>query len=105
MSARSKLATAVAVLAFAAPLFALGTVPARAQSCGPHAAVKAHLQKRFKENRDARGLSSDGRLVEVYVAPGGSWTIVVSFPNGLSCILAAGEAWQNNLYVATEPSA
>ena len=41
------------------------------------------------------GLSTTGDMVEI-LADGtdGSWTIVMTLPNGLSCLVAAGENWE-----------
>jgi hypothetical protein len=40
-----------------------------------------------------QGLSVRGHLVEVFVSPKGSWTIVLSEPDGQSCFADAGDAW------------
>jgi hypothetical protein len=34
---------------------------------------------------------------------GATWTIIVSMPNGMSCLLAAGEDWQVVQQVAQGP--
>lgn len=69
-------------------------VPADAQMlCGPRDALVAHLRTAFQEHRHAVALTGNGRLLEVFVAESGSWTIVVSQPDGPSCILSAGESW------------
>lgn len=99
------LARLFALLVAVAVFAPLGAIAAEARNCAPYAALKSALEKRFKEHRDARGLSSDGRLVEVFVGPNGSWTILITDPDGLACIAAAGEGWQKNLHAATEPSA
>ena len=41
------------------------------------------------------GLSLDGRVVEVLKSPGGTWTIIMTSLNGVSCLLIAGKYWQN----------
>ena len=40
------------------------------------------------------GLSLDGRVVEVLKSPGGTWTIIMTSPNGVSCLLIAGQDWE-----------
>ncbi len=48
------------------------------------------------------GLSHDGRVVEVLKSPGGTWTIIMTAPNGVSCLLIAGKYWQNVVIKAQE---
>ena len=49
------------------------------------------------------GLASNGKLVEVFSSDDGStWTIVLTAPGGVSCIIAAGKYWEN-LPPAEEP--
>lgn len=81
-------------LAAAAAFF----MPAPAQaapSCASHEEALALLAKKYQERRIAVGVTSAGGLVEVLAsADGGTWTILVTAPNGQSCIVSAGEGWQ-----------
>jgi hypothetical protein len=57
--------------------------------------IKA-LGDRFHETQSATALTSAGTLLEVLTASdGATWTIVVSRPDGLSCVVAAGQNWQD----------
>jgi hypothetical protein len=49
----------------------------------------SHYGERFA----ARGLSSAGYVVEIYIAPSRSRTIVATPPAGQSCVLSQGIAW------------
>ena len=40
------------------------------------------------------GLSKQGALIEVFASPADTWSIIMTFPNGMNCIMAAGEAWE-----------
>ena len=41
------------------------------------------------------GLESNGRLFEVFATDDGStWTMVITTPDGASCVVAAGLEWQ-----------
>ena len=40
------------------------------------------------------GLAASGVLFELYVAPTGTWTLLATAPDGSSCLLGAGEAWE-----------
>lgn len=66
------------------------------QVCGARAEILAELTKRYSEAPVAVGLSNSGVLVEVLSSDNGStWTIIVSQPNGTSCLVAAGKEWQD----------
>ena len=42
------------------------------------------------------GLTSTGSMLEVLTSPaGGSWTVIMTMPNGVSCLVAAGENWES----------
>ncbi len=46
------------------------------------------------ESQVAIGIANNGRLVEVFSAGDGStWTIVMTTPQGKSCVVASGEDW------------
>ena len=69
--------------------------PATAQSANaPRAEVVKLLGERYAETPSALGLASNGGVIEVFAAKDGStWTIVLTTPDGLSRIVATGEAW------------
>ncbi len=71
-------------------------IPTAASAVGPCASrseLIAILKDNLGEIKAGHGLSNRGHLVEVFVSPAGSWTILLSQPNGLSCIVDAGEGW------------
>jgi hypothetical protein len=64
--------------------------------CHSHTGLTEMLGKKFAEQPTAIGLQSNGQLIEVFVANDGtSWTIVVTRPDGWSCIVAVGEHWES----------
>lgn len=77
--------------ALLAGLMALSSASANAEAfCGPRADIIQGLREIHKESRVADGLF-DGRIMEIFAARrGGSWTVVITDPNGTSCIVAAG---------------
>ncbi len=82
------------------PVAASGALAA--PPCGPRADVLAQLAKTFDEAPIAVGLADSGALVEVLMSDrGATWTIIVSQPNGTSCLVAAGEAWQELQRIAS----
>ncbi len=41
------------------------------------------------------GLASSGGVVEVLTnEKGSSWSIIVTMPSGVTCLVAAGEGWE-----------
>ena len=64
------------------------------QRCLPHAEIAARLQREFKEQKLGHGISSDGNLLEIFVAPAGGFTVVKTTPRGVACIVDFGEDWQ-----------
>ena len=69
--------------------------PAYAQSaCFERAALMKHLNGKFSEVPVAAGLAANGSVLEVFSSEeGNTWTIVLTQPNGATCIMASGEAW------------
>ena len=68
--------------------------PAHAQTfCGKRAMILKHLAARTAEVPIAMGLTSTGHVLELLNSPTGVWTIIVTRPNGMTCVVSAGEAW------------
>lgn len=78
------------------------TNEAKAQSaCSPRSDVVGHLAKKYGEIPVALGVTNKGGLVEVLTTgDGGTWTIILSKPNGTSCLVAAGEGWHMKAFDA-----
>ena len=70
--------------------------------CGNRTDVLGKLSNGYSENATAMGLSSNGGVVEVLTSPkGNTWTIIITMPNGVSCLIAAGESWETLPLVIT----
>ena len=70
--------------------------PAFAQTaCADRTAITQQLETVHKETQKAVGLSSGGGVIEVFASATGTWTVLMTFPNGKTCIVAAGEAWEH----------
>ncbi len=76
----------------------LASAPASAQpACLPHGKLVDLLDGRYSEQRIAVGLESNGRLFEIFATnDGATWTMVITTPNGASCVVAAGLEWQDD---------
>lgn len=64
--------------------------PAR---CATRQHIVDWLVDGFDERQAAIGLMGSRALVELFVSPGGSWTILVTDPTGWSCMVASGQRW------------
>ncbi len=86
------------------PVLTLGSIEAAAQTaCNPRTDVLRHLATKYGEAPVAIGVTNKGGLVEVLTTgDGNTWTIIVSQPNGTSCMVAAGEGWRTKDYDAAE---
>ncbi|MDD7973746.1 hypothetical protein [Roseinatronobacter alkalisoli] len=69
--------------------------PAAAQTiCGPRLAIANWLTSSFSEARTAVGLIGQDRALELWVAEDThSWTILVTRPDSISCVVASGTNW------------
>lgn len=77
--------------------------PAHAKTaCGDRKEMLAKLAQRFEERPRALGVLADGGLLEVVVSPKGSWTILISYPKGPSCVMAVGSGWRQKITLTGE---
>ncbi len=91
------------ILATAAALFASGAAFAQAPTCGPRAAVAQSLAAQYREKPQSIGVVDDKTVVEVFVSDAGTWTIIATDTDGNSCVISAGEGWDNTAVVAQLP--
>ena len=80
----------------AALLLALTTdVAAQGRNCGPRDAVMDRLAQGYGETRQSMGLGSNNAVIEVFASDEtGSWTITVTQANGLTCLVASGQGYE-----------
>lgn len=79
--------------------FLLGSAAAAAAqppNCAPRDLVIQRLAGRYGETLRNQGLlSRDSTMVEVFSSEEtGTWTILMTRPDGLACLLAAGQQWE-----------
>ena len=86
--------TIVASTAFAAP------------QCNDRDHVLKLLKSQYSEAPVAIGVANNGGLVEVLTTgDGDTWSIIITTPKGMSCLVAAGEGWRVVKQLAMEPEA
>ncbi len=62
--------------------------------CGPYEEVLNRLKNQYNEIPIGIGVSANQQSIfEILVSPSGSWTIIQTQTNKLSCIMADGKGW------------
>lgn len=65
------------------------------QHCAPRDQVVDRLATKYGESRQSMGLGSNNAVMEVFAnVDGGSWTITVTMANGMTCLVASGQAFE-----------
>jgi len=69
--------------------------------CGKRDELLSHLSQKYSEKPVAMGLATNGSVVEVLSSKAsGTFTIVYTMPNGVTCLMAAGSNWE---FTKTKP--
>ena len=88
---------AVTAAAIAAPTLFATEAAAQGRVCAKRDKLVAELAKSHGETRQSVGLQRNNGVIETFAnVETGSWTIIVSLPTGVSCLVAAGEAFQKD---------
>ena len=81
----------VGALALTAPL----AHAQQSNNCAQRDMVVERLASKYGESRQSIGLGSNNAVVEVFASlDTGTWTITVTMPTGMTCIVAAGQAFE-----------
>ncbi|WGW05890.1 hypothetical protein [Tropicibacter oceani] len=76
-------------------LGAATTVKAQTQNCAPRDMVVERLAVKYGETRQSMGLGSNNAMMEVFASvETGSWTITVTTAQGVTCLVASGQAFE-----------
>lgn len=94
------------------PLIAAGclaasvTAASAQMACTSRGEAAKLLDAHYSEAPVAMGLASNGGVIEVFASnTGRSFTILITMPDGRSCVLAAGEGWDNVPKLVGKPNA
>ncbi len=67
----------------------------QAAQCGERDVVLAQLAEGYGETRRGLGLAANNAMVEVFASDqSGTWTITVTLPTGVTCLLASGDSYE-----------
>tara|TARA_R110000803_G_scaffold97883_1_gene165975 strand:+ start:230 stop:493 length:264 start_codon:yes stop_codon:yes gene_type:complete len=62
--------------------------------CSTRADITMQLSEKYAEVPVALGVANNGGVMEVLSAPKGTtWTIILTMPNGQSCMIMAGDSF------------
>lgn len=85
--------TGLAALVFLVPLAEAQTAR---RICADRDQIVGTLTGYFGETARSWGMGPSGRIIEVFASEEtGTWTIIVSAPDGTTCLVASGNAWQD----------
>ena len=75
-------------------LFVMAGTASAVPQCGKHDDIAKVLSSKFKETRRVMGVVNAHAVMEIFMSPQGTWTMLVTNTAGTSCITASGEDWQ-----------
>ncbi len=82
------------VLILVAVFILFGATASAQVPCNQRAKIVTLLEGKYKEVPVAIGVNGKGHLVEVLSSEHGrTWTIIVTSPDGMSCVVSVGENW------------
>ncbi len=85
----------IKVLILVATLILFGASASAQVPCNQRAEIVTQLAGKYKEVPVSIGVNSKGHLVEVLSSEHGrTWTIIVTSPDGMSCVVSDGEGWR-----------
>ncbi len=68
---------------------------AQPRNCAPRADVVQRLTDSYGETRKGIGIARQGAVMEVFASDDtGTWTITVTLPNGVTCLIASGQSFE-----------
>lgn len=66
--------------------------------CDERAALVLKLERSYGAERQGRGIRGPDAIIEIWSVPStGEWTMVQSYADGRSCVVAMGEEWESLL--------
>ena len=97
MKSRIGLAAVLATAFLSTPTQSLASAP-----CDARERLVEALASKFKEKPVSRGLTDTGQVIEVFASTTGSFSVVLSLPTGVSCLMSSGEHWYEIKTVPTK---
>ncbi|WP_170353520.1 hypothetical protein [Ruegeria lacuscaerulensis] len=77
-------------------IMVLAAQQVQARNCAPREDVVKRLTETYGETRQGIGIARRGAVMEVYASDtSGSWTITVTMPDGMTCLIASGQSYED----------
>ena len=105
MSKSIRRLTAVAAGLVTAAAMLPAVANAQAAACADRASLVRSLSNNYAEVPKSMGLAANGAIFEIFASEKGTWTILVTRPDGISCLMATGEGWETMPQLAQGPAA
>ena len=82
----------------AAAVLVPANVQAQTNHCADRGVITDRLEANYGEKFAGGGLRNSNSIFEVWMSSEtGTWTIIMTQPNGKSCVMAAGTDWREAL--------
>ncbi|MDA7966097.1 hypothetical protein [Ruegeria sp.] len=76
-------------------IMVLAAQQVQARNCAPRDDVVKQLAETYGETRRGIGIARQGAVMEIYASDQtGSWTITVTMPDGMTCLVASGQSYE-----------
>ena len=85
------LALAIGALAAEAP----AQQSANPKGCAPRSQIVEYLAHKYGETLKGAGRQEPKAVMELYVSAKGTWSVIVTRPDGISCPVAVGDNWRD----------
>jgi len=74
------------------------------RNCAPRPVVLERLTEEYGESRHSIGLGADNVVVEMFASANtGSWTIIATLPDGMTCLIASGQSFETLAQTRPQP--
>jgi len=81
--------------ALAAFVLVAPSATAQQAQCADRARVLEMLENRYGETRRSLGVASGNGVMELHAsAATGTWTLTMTLPNGMTCLISSGHGYQ-----------
>ena len=71
------------------------TATSSTRACAPRGVVVDRLADGYGETRKSIGLGANNAVIEVFASDdSGTWTITATSPQGITCLIASGQAFE-----------
>lgn len=69
---------------------------ANAQSmCGERTSILKVITEKYQETARSIAITGQANVVEIFASKAGTWTFLITAPDGRSCIFGAGQGWKD----------